>query len=129
MAQSYASYKHHRVTQPAPFVAHVEITRPEKLNAFYEAMWLEFGAVFKQLSTDPDVRMVVLSGAGDRAFTAGLDTEAAAAPGNILDPRTAADGSRKAAQLRRYIEEFQDSIGAMEKCEKRRLLPVPATRP
>lgn len=119
MAQSYADYRHHQVTQPAPFVAHVEITRPAKLNAFHEDMWLEFGAVFRQLSADPDVRAVVLTGAGERAFTAGLDTQAAAVPGNVLDVTTAADGSRKAAQLRRHIAQFQDSIGAMEKCEKR----------
>ena len=119
MAQAYAGLQHHRVTQPASFVAHVELARPEKLNAFHDAMWLEFGAVFRRLSADPGVRAVVLSGAGDRAFTAGIDTGAAAAPGNVLDPRTAADGARKAAQLRRYIADFQDNIGALEKCEKR----------
>lgn len=36
-------------------------------------MWSNLGAIFKKLSTDDDVRCVVLSGKGDRAFTAGLD--------------------------------------------------------
>lgn len=38
-------------------------------------MWLNLGALFKRLSHDPNVRCVVLSGAGDRAFTAGLDVQ------------------------------------------------------
>ena len=59
MAQAYAGLQHHRVTQPASFVAHVELARPEKLNAFHDAMWLEFGAVFRRLSADPGVRAVV----------------------------------------------------------------------
>lgn len=32
-------------------------------------------AIFKRLSHDPDVRCVVLTGAGERAFTAGLDVQ------------------------------------------------------
>jgi Delta3,5-Delta2,4-dienoyl-CoA isomerase len=66
--ESYAAYKHFIVSQPAPYVGHVEINRPEKLNSFVESMWLEMRTVFRQLSTDPDVRAVVLSGAGDRAL-------------------------------------------------------------
>lgn len=115
---AYSGYTHFVVTSPAPLVAHVEINRPAKLNAFYEAMWLELRQVFRQLSSDPDVRAVVLSGAGDRAFTAGLDVTAAS-EGGMLSAE-ALDGARKAAKLRRHIEEFQGSISAVEKCEKRR---------
>lgn len=117
--KGYTSYKHFNVTSAGPdFVAHVEINRPAKLNAFFEAMWLELGAIFRQLSSDPDVRAVVLSGAGDRGFTAGLDIHAASS-NNQLQSGDAPDVGRKAAQLRRYITEFQDSISAIELCEKR----------
>ena len=114
----YASYQHILVSTPAPFVAHVEINRPQKLNAFSQAVWLEFGRVFQQLSADPEVRVVVLSGAGDRAFTAGLDVQAASQDG-VLNGK-AVDAARKAKDIRSHIEEFQESIGAMEKCEKRK---------
>jgi len=30
------TYNYFNVTFPAPYVAHVEINRPEKLNAFYQ---------------------------------------------------------------------------------------------
>ncbi|KAK1754501.1 ClpP/crotonase-like domain-containing protein [Echria macrotheca] len=110
------SYNYFSVTTAA-FVAHVEINRPSKLNAFCEAMWLEMRRVFQHLSTDPDVRVVVLSGAGDRAFTAGLDVQEAS-QGTALKPGETEDPGRRAIKLKRYIEEFQDCITAVEKCEK-----------
>jgi delta(3,5)-delta(2,4)-dienoyl-CoA isomerase len=78
-------------------------------------MWLNLSAIFKKLSHDPDVRAVILTGAGERAFTAGLDVQAAS-EGQIT--ATATDGARKANGLRRHIFEFQDCITALEKCEK-----------
>ena len=38
-------------------------------------MWQNLSAIFKRLSHDPSVRAVILTGAGDRAFTAGLDVQ------------------------------------------------------
>jgi hypothetical protein len=37
MAGTPPTYKHFLVTYPSEYVAHVEINRPEKLNAFFEA--------------------------------------------------------------------------------------------
>ena len=122
---AYAGFQHFVVTSPAPLVAHVEMHRPAKLNAFHEAMWLELRGVFRQLSCDADVRAVVLSGAGDRAFTAGLDVTAASEGGLLSDGEgkgVVVDGARKAVKLRRHIAEFQECISAVEKCEKRRFI-------
>lgn len=126
-APAYAHYTYFLTTTPAPFVAHVEINRPAKLNAFTRPMWLELRSVFAQLSTDPDVRAVVLTGAGDRAFTAGLDVQAAAASEPTL--QGSADGkkedvARKATVRRRDIYEFQACISEVERCEKRKCSPV-----
>lgn len=116
---AYKAYEFILVTSPAPFVAHVEINRPKKLNAFSHAVWLEYGRVFNQLSEDADVRAIVLSGAGDRAFTAGLDVKASAQEGPFQNSE-GLDVARKAKLLRAHIEEFQSCIGAAEKCEKRK---------
>ncbi|KAK4981610.1 hypothetical protein LTR66_009854 [Elasticomyces elasticus] len=110
-------YEYFKVTFPAEYVALVVIDRPEKLNAFLEVMWLNLRQIFRQLSHDPDVRCVVLTGAGDRAFTAGLDVQAAAADGAITGAGRG-DVARAAAKIRRHILEFQDCITAIEKCEK-----------
>lgn len=71
-ASSFSKFKFFNVTVPAPYVVHVEINRPQKLNAFYEPMWFELKGIFEQLSVDADVRCILFSGAGDRAFTAGM---------------------------------------------------------
>ena len=65
------SPKYFNITAPAEHVAHVEINRPEKMNAFFDPMWYELRDIFKHLSANPDVRCILLSGAGERAFTAG----------------------------------------------------------
>lgn len=80
-------------------------------------MWLELSAIFTRLSSDSSVRAIVLSGAGDRAFTAGLDVKAAS-EGLLSDTNTASDPARKAAQMRRHIDELQGCISSIEKCEK-----------
>jgi delta(3,5)-delta(2,4)-dienoyl-CoA isomerase len=80
-------------------------------------MWLNISAIFKKLSHDPSVRAVILTGAGDRAFTAGLDVQAAS-EGQLSQSATPVDVARKAVSLRRHILEFQDCITALEKCEK-----------
>ncbi|KAM3506358.1 hypothetical protein MY10362_002417 [Beauveria mimosiformis] len=112
---AYESYQYMRVTSPAEHVAHVEINNPKRLNAFSQAVWLEYGRVFEQISADAQFRVVVLSGVGDRAFTSGLDVKAA-----VDSPLTTTEGDsvRRAKLLRNFIEEFQTSISAMEKCEK-----------
>ena len=63
--------KFFKISFPAPFVAHLEINRPEKLNAFLDPMWGELKVAFEWLSENPDVRCVMFSGSGEKAFTAG----------------------------------------------------------
>ncbi|ROW13333.1 hypothetical protein VPNG_05501 [Cytospora leucostoma] len=117
--RGYTHYAHFIISNPDTYVAHVEINRPAKLNAFKRDMWLELRAIFRQLSADPEVRAVVLSGAGERAFTAGLDVHAASqGEAALLGSKGDADGSRVATLLRRDVYDFQDCISAVERCEK-----------
>ncbi|KAI1763952.1 ClpP/crotonase [Hypoxylon sp. FL1150] len=116
--EEYSSFQHFLVTLPFEYVAHVEINRPSKLNAFTEEMWIELGKVFAKLSHDSGVRAVVFSGAGDRAFTAGLDVQAASQGSILGHTGEQQDGARQATKLRRNILEFQDCISQIEKCEK-----------
>ncbi|MFC6152876.1 enoyl-CoA hydratase-related protein [Nocardioides yefusunii] len=54
-------------------VVTVVFNRPHRHNAFTKAMYAEMRALFTDLQTRPDVRVVVLRGAGGRAFAAGND--------------------------------------------------------
>lgn len=55
------------------YVARVIINRPERRNAVSFAAWQSLAASFDNLAADPEVRVIVLTGAGDRAFCAGND--------------------------------------------------------
>jgi len=54
-------------------VAIIRFDRPGKLNALTLAMYRELGAAFERARDDDGVRVVVLTGAGDRAFCVGAD--------------------------------------------------------
>ncbi|WP_409491140.1 enoyl-CoA-hydratase DpgD [Amycolatopsis sp. cmx-11-12] len=54
-------------------VAYVTMDRPEVLNAMDRRMHAELAAIWDDVEADDDVRAVVLTGAGDRAFSVGQD--------------------------------------------------------
>ena len=54
-------------------VATVTLNRPEAMNALSRALRAELAATMRALAADDGVRAIVLTGAGERAFTAGLD--------------------------------------------------------
>ena len=54
-------------------VAFVTLDRPDRLNAFNSLMQRELKALWRGLRRHDDVRCVVLSGAGDKAFCTGID--------------------------------------------------------
>jgi enoyl-CoA hydratase len=54
-------------------VAVVTISRPEKLNALDDRTMEELDSAFGALGSDPAVRGVILTGAGEKAFVAGAD--------------------------------------------------------
>jgi enoyl-CoA hydratase/carnithine racemase len=51
----------------------VVINRPASRNALNAAMWRALGAAVQNLADDEAVRVIVLTGAGDKAFIAGAD--------------------------------------------------------
>jgi enoyl-CoA hydratase len=54
-------------------VARVTMDRPEALNAMDLEMSLALAVTWEDLAQDDDVRVIVLTGSGDRAFCAGAD--------------------------------------------------------
>ncbi|HEU4643087.1 MAG TPA: enoyl-CoA hydratase-related protein [Gemmatimonadaceae bacterium] len=62
----------HILVERADGVGTLTLNRPDRLNAFAGRMRQELGEAFEALERDPDVRVIVLTGAG-RAFCAGAD--------------------------------------------------------
>ena len=54
-------------------VAMITINRPDKLNALNIATRKELADALDELHNDPEIRVVVLTGAGEKAFVAGAD--------------------------------------------------------
>ncbi len=54
-------------------IARVTINRPEVLNAMDPATYAEITDAFARIERDPDILVGIVTGAGERAFTAGAD--------------------------------------------------------
>ena len=54
-------------------IAKVAVNRPEHRNSFKDAMWYELIEIVKKLESDPEVMVVVITGAGEESFCAGAD--------------------------------------------------------
>jgi enoyl-CoA hydratase len=64
-------------------IAQIVINKPEKLNALDTQVLSELCEAFALCDGDPSVRIIVLSGAGERAFIAGADIEEMAQMGPL----------------------------------------------
>lgn len=82
-------------------------------------MWIELGQIFNKLSHDSEVRAIVFTAAGEKAFSAGLDVQAASQGGILGGATSELDIARQGVSLRRHVQEFQDCVSAIESCEKR----------
>jgi enoyl-CoA hydratase len=51
----------------------ITFNNPDKRNAMSLEMWEGFGNALVELRDDPDIRVVILTGAGDKAFVSGAD--------------------------------------------------------
>ncbi|MGH3259543.1 MAG: enoyl-CoA hydratase/isomerase family protein [Streptosporangiaceae bacterium] len=54
-------------------IARITINRPEVLNALDPATYAEITEAFQQIEQDPGILVGIITGAGDKAFTAGAD--------------------------------------------------------
>jgi len=70
--------------EKADGIAWLTLNRPQVLNAFDWTMQEELRTVWRELHVDRDVRVIVLTGAGERAFCTGVDRAS-------VDPRAVSD--------------------------------------
>ena len=57
-------------------LAHLILNRPEVLNAIDNRLATELGQRADELARDPETWVIILRGAGERAFSAGADLKA-----------------------------------------------------
>lgn len=81
-------------------IGYITINRPEKLNALNAATVRELWEVFHEIAHDEEVGVIILTGAGDKAFIAGADITELAVQGPLQGKETARFGQ----QLLLFIE-------------------------
>ena len=87
-------------------IATITINRPEALNAINEETILEILSELDDAKRDENIRVVVITGAGDRAFSAGADIKMM----KDADPVKARELSRLGHRLSHEIEELEKPV-------------------
>lgn len=80
------------LVEVADGVARVTLNRPEVRNALDAALLGGLEAALRRLEDDPAARVIVLRGAGDRAFCAGADLKRVGDRGTTLQARESFSG-------------------------------------
>ena len=92
-------------------LAVVVIDRPDKLNALNAEVVRELGDVFRDLRDDDDVRGVILTGAGDKAFVAGADIGELAKMSPLSGVQVSRDGQRIFSEIERFPKPVLAAVG------------------
>ncbi|MGJ4937446.1 crotonase/enoyl-CoA hydratase family protein [Bradyrhizobium oligotrophicum] len=89
-------------------IAVITLNRPQRLNALSYALIDRLMAALDRIETDAGVRAVILTGAGQRAFSAGAD----------IDEFTASVRQGRAAALRDFVRRGQAMTARLEAFRK-----------
>ena len=90
-------------------ICRITVNRPDKLNALNAATLDALLAAFEAAANDAATRVVVLTGAGEKAFVAGADIAEMAG----LRPTDGRDFSQRGQRLMRRIETLPKPVVAM----------------
>lgn len=83
-------------------IATITVNRPDKLNALNDATITELGEAIDETATRDDVRGVIVTGAGNKAFVAGADIAELSTQGPL-------DGKRRAQRGQEIFSRFERS--------------------
>lgn len=87
-------------------IATVTINRPDKLNALNDELLDELADVFKSIQADENIRAVIVTGSGDKAFVAGADIKEL----RKLDGQSGRMVSQKGQQIFQLIEDSRKPV-------------------
>jgi enoyl-CoA hydratase/3-hydroxyacyl-CoA dehydrogenase len=88
-------------------VGHIELDRPHRMNTISGELLDDLSAAIDVLGDDEDVRAILLTGAGDQAFSAGADVTSMA---GSADPVDAVELSRKGQQTFGKLEAADEPV-------------------
>jgi enoyl-CoA hydratase len=110
----------HLIVEKRGGVAYVTLNRPDKRNAFSPEMLVRLCDAWADIGGDPLVRVVLLTGAGDKAFSAGGDLGSVIPlmmrtrkPVGVWEERFAADRKQLGAAILRNATFFKPVVVAI----------------
>lgn len=106
----YSRYQHLTV-EIRDGVALVTLNRPEALNATNNRLHWELTQIWGDIDRDPAVRVAVVTGAGDRAFSAGGDLA-------DIEARDALPAAERFQAIAGVMREAQELVYSIVNCEK-----------
>ena len=91
-------------------IAWITLNRPQQLNAFGRRMIEQLGEALTEIGRDDQIRVLIITGAGEKAFAAGADIQEMA----VMSPEEAEAFSRLGQRVYRHLEELnKPSIAAI----------------
>jgi enoyl-CoA hydratase len=93
-------------------VAHVQLNRPDKLNAMGRAFWSELPAIVRDIDDNARARVIVLSSTG-KHFSAGMDLEVFADNG-ALQAGAGQDPFVTNEAFRHLVKHLQDTFSCLD---------------
>lgn len=99
----------HLLYEKENYIAKITLNRPEALNAFSLPMIRGWAQALQDAQDDPNIRVVVVTGAGD-AFSAGGDTKTMLAGGGFISDETGEAWGKKAIDRKRALTDHIHKI-------------------
>ena len=87
-------------------IAWIVFNNPQRMNAMSQEMWDNAASLLDRYGSNPEVRAIVLTGAGERAFVAGAD---------ISKFETERASAEAMASYNRSVANFHDSLNVITK--------------
>ena len=93
-------------------VAHIQLNRPDALNAMNRAFWNELPAIVRDIDDNARARCIVISSTG-KHFSAGMDLSVFT-DGEGVAPMAQADRQNAAESFRRHVHHLQDTFSCLD---------------
>lgn len=106
----YSHYRH-LLVEVVGSIATVTINRPDVFNATNDVLHRELTTIWRDLAADDAVRVAIVTGAGDQAFSAGGDLA-------DIEARAALPAEERFESVMRVMKEAEAIVYEMLNCEK-----------
>jgi len=91
-------------------IALITLNKPDRLNALDPGVWMELKSAAEAVDSNSTVRAAILTGAGDRAFCAGLDLK----EGSTLRLEEGHSPAAALPQIHEHLQKLRSSFDSIE---------------